>query len=127
VKKYRPTESELAILQILWKKGPSTVRFVNDELNKQREVGYTTTLKIMQIMADKGLVDRNTNQRMHIYTPAVKEKDTKNNLIQNFLETTFGGSAKKLILQTLGSHNTSKEELEEIKRLISELENKNQK
>ena len=122
--KIKPTESELSILQILWKLGPSTVRTVNDYLNKQREVGYTTTLKIMQIMNEKGLVYRNTDQRIHIYTAAVKESDTKNNLIQNLLDSTFSGSAKNLILQTLGHHTTTREELEEIKRLIQKIENK---
>lgn len=118
----RPTESELEILQVLWQHGPSSVRFVNDQLNKQREVGYTTTLKIMQIMVDKGLATRNTESRTHIYIPNVAEADTQQQLLRDFLDSTFRGSAKRLVMQALGNHEPSTEELDEIKALIKKIE-----
>ena len=118
----RPTESELAILQILWENGPSTVRFVNDQLNNEREVGYTTTLKLMQIMSEKGLVVRNTDRRTHIYTPAISEPETQRSLLDKFVDTAFRGSAVKLVLQALGQHRASKEELEAIKAIIEKQE-----
>ncbi len=118
----KPTDSELEILQILWAHGPSTVRFVNDKLNEEREVGYTTTLKLMQIMADKGLAYRNTESRTHIYSAAVSESDTQEKLLKQFLNATFRGSAMKLVMQTLGNHATSPEELDEIKALIEKME-----
>ncbi len=121
-KKIRPTESELEILQVLWEHGPSTVRFVNDQLNEDREVGYTTTLKLMQIMAEKGLADRDTSQRTHIYSPAVTEAETQQNLLTQFVDRTFKGSAMKLVMQALGNHNASEAELDEIKALIEEME-----
>lgn len=118
----RPTESELAILQILWENGPSTVRFVNDQLNNEREVGYTTTLKLMQIMSEKGLVVRNTDSRTHIYTPAISERETQRSLLDKFVDTAFRGSAVKLVMQALGQHQASKEELEAIKAIIEKQE-----
>lgn len=121
-KKIRPTESELEILQVLWEHGPSTVRFVNDQLNEDREVGYTTTLKLMQIMAEKGLANRDTSQRTHIYSPAVTEAETQHNLLTQFVDRTFKGSAMKLVMQALGNHNASEAELDEIKALIEEME-----
>lgn len=114
----RPTDSELAILQVLWENGPSTVRFVNEQLNLEREVGYTTTLKLMQIMAEKGLVSRNTETRTHIYEAALTEREAQRNLLDKFVDTAFRGSAVKLVMQALGNHQTSKEELEAIKALI---------
>jgi len=122
--KIKPTESELEILQILWEKGPSSVRIVNDLLNTKRTIGYTTTLKIMQIMTEKGLVIRNTESRSHIYDALLKETETKKNLLQTFINNTFKGSTANLVLQALGSEETSKEDLEEIKSLIEKLENK---
>ena len=120
----RPTESELEILQVLWSEGPSTVREVNSLLNLEREVGYTTTLKHMQIMAEKSLVTRDTSSRTHIYKAKILEADTQRNLVKSLVEKVFGGSAMDLVMQALGNHQTSPEELEEIKRLIQELENK---
>lgn len=122
----RPTESELTILQILWSEGPSTVREVNNVLNvqKENEVGYTTTLKHLQIMAEKKLVSRDTSTRTHIYKPNILEEDTQKNLVKGLIEKVFGGSAMDLVLQALGNHNASPEELAEIKKLIQELENK---
>ncbi|MCB0588015.1 MAG: BlaI/MecI/CopY family transcriptional regulator [Phaeodactylibacter sp.] len=118
----KPTESELEILQILWLHGPSSVRFVNEKLNEEREVGYTTTLKLMQIMVDKGLALRNTESRTHIYQAAVSEADTQKRLLQKFVDTTFRGSAMKLVMQALGNHQASPEELDEIKALIEKME-----
>ena len=122
----RPTESELVILQILWSEGPSTVREVNSMMNiqKESEVGYTTTLKHLQIMADKNLVSRDTATRTHIYKANILEEDTQRNLVKGLVEKVFGGSAMNLVMQALGNHNTSPEELAEIKKLIQELENK---
>ncbi len=118
----KPTEAELEILQVLWAEGASSVRQVNDILSKKREIGYTTTLKLMQIMADKGLVDRDTSTRTHIYKAVVAEKDTQQQLLDRFLETTFKGSAGKLVMQALGNHRASAEELEKIKALIKKIE-----
>ena len=121
----KPTDSELNILQILWSKGPSSVRAVNEILNENKDVGYTTTLKLMQIMTDKGLVTRDTSTRSHIYSSNVAEEDTKSKLLDGFLEATFQGSASKLVMQALGNHKTSPEELEKIKTLIKEIEKSN--
>lgn len=123
-KKINPTESELEILQILWENGPSSVRFVNDKQNETKEVGYTTTLKIMQIMSEKGLLEVNKEQRQHIYSSAIDESETKSSLLDGFLKKTFSGSAMKMVMQALGNHVPSKEELSEIKNLINEIENR---
>jgi BlaI family penicillinase repressor len=121
----KPTESELSILQILWQKKRATVREVNDLLNVESntEIGYTTTLKLMQIMAEKKLVERDTNQKVHIYYANVSETDTQQILVNNFVDNAFRGSAMKLVLHALGNHETSQDELNEIKDLIQKLEN----
>jgi predicted transcriptional regulator len=124
-RKYFPTESELEILQLLWAFGPSTVRFINGKQNEEKEVGYTTTLKIMQIMAEKGMLDVNKESKQHIYAPTLDESETKGKLLKGFIERTFEGSAMKLVMQALGNHKPSKEELKEIKNLINSIENKN--
>ena len=121
----KPTESELNILQVLWTKGPSSVRVVNETLNEIKEMGYTTTLKLMQIMTEKSLVVRDTSTRSHIYSANVSEDVTKNKLLNGFLENTFKGSAGNLVMQALGNHKTSPEELEKIKTLIKEIEKSN--
>jgi len=118
----RPTEAELEILQVLWEYGPSTVRFVNDELNRNKRVGYTTTLKFMQIMTEKGLVSRDETTRSHVYSASIDQEETQRLLLDKFLTNTFGGSAMKLVMQALGNHTTSTEELEQIKKLIKKLE-----
>jgi BlaI family transcriptional regulator, penicillinase repressor len=118
-----PTDSELEVLQILWQKGPQTVRFVNEEQNKQREVGYTTTLKIMQIMLDKGTLTREIVERSHIYTANVQEETTQTELLKGFTETAFRGNTTSLVMQALGNSNTTPEELAEIKALIEQLSN----
>jgi len=117
-----PTRSELEILQVLWKHGPSTVRFVNDHLNdEKRSVQYTSTLKIMQIMTDKGMLARDESSMKHVYSPRLEEKSTKGLLLDRFLDATFNGSAATLLMQLLGNKNTSKDELDEIKALINKI------
>ena len=118
----KPTEAELKILQILWEHGPSSVRFVNDKLNEEKEVGYTTTLKIMQIMAEKQLVKRNTDSRTHIYESQIEEAATQKQLLKKFVDATFRGSAMKLVIQALGNHEASEDELQKIKDLIKKIE-----
>jgi BlaI family penicillinase repressor len=122
----QPTDAELEILQVLWENGPSTVRFINDRLNEKKNVGYTTTLKIMQIMNDKGILTRRKKDRTHIYTPVLKEVETQSLLLDRLMKIAFKGSASKLIMQALGGRKTSAEELRKIKELITNLE-KNQK
>ncbi len=121
-KQLEPTKSELEILQVLWEKGPSTVRNVNDELLKQKEVNYTTTLKLMQIMADKGILKRDESQMKHVYSVAEEEQKTKDHLLEKFVDSMYKGSASKLVMQLLGNKNTSKQELDEIKELLKKLE-----
>ena len=123
----KPTDSELEILQLLWEYGPSPVRFVNEKLNERREVGYTTTLKLMQIMVDKNLATRNTDSRTHVYAANVNETDTQRHLLRNFVDATFRGSAMKMVMQALGDHTSSPEELDEIKALIEKMEKKESK
>jgi BlaI family penicillinase repressor len=119
-----PTKAELEILQVLWQHGPSTVRFVNEELNQQkREVNYSSTLKLMQIMFEKGLVRRDESQMKHIYEPAIEESETKGALLDRFVDTLYNGSASSLMLQLLGNKKTSKEEIEAIKELIRKMDN----
>ena len=121
-KQLRPTDAELEILQILWELGPVSVRTVNERLNERREVGYTTTLKIMQIMLEKGLVVRNTASRSHIYAAGVQETDIQKQLLNRFVQSAFRGSASQLVMQLLGNHKATEEELEQIKALIREIE-----
>ncbi|MDB5150759.1 MAG: BlaI/MecI/CopY family transcriptional regulator [Mucilaginibacter sp.] len=121
-KPIEPTKSELEILQVLWEKGPLTVRLVNDELLKQKEVNYTTTLKLMQIMADKGILKRDESQMKHIYSVVEEEQQTKAHLLDKFVDTMYKGSAGKLVMQLLGNKKTSQEELQEIKDLLKKLE-----
>ena len=115
----RPTDSELEILHVLWKHGSRTVRQVNDELSQQRDIGYTTTLKLMQIMHEKGLLTRSEEAKSHVYMAALGEKEARETLIDRFLETAFRGSASQLVMQVLGRHKTSADELDEIKRLLN--------
>ena len=118
----KPTDSELEILRVLWELGPSTVKTVNERLNKIRLVGYTTTLKLLQIMHEKGLVNRNDNERSHVYTSAIAESDIQSAMVNKLLTTVFSGSASKLVMQVLGNSNTSKEELLKIKELLHQIE-----
>ena len=117
-----PTDSELAILQVLWNCGPSTVRDVHEALSHNRTTGYTTTLKLMQIMADKGLVTRDESRRTHIYVAAGHPDRTRQQLVRSLLDRAFGGSAKALVMQALSANKTSAEELTEIRNLLDSLE-----
>jgi len=118
-----PTKSELEILQVLWQHGPSTVRFVNDKLNEQkREVQYTSTLKLMQIMSDKGLLTRDETNMKHVYSAAEEESKTKEFLLERFVNTLYNGSASNLMMQLLGNKKTSKKEIDSIKEMISKLD-----
>lgn len=119
-----PTDAELEILRVLWTKGPSTVREVNEELAVAREIGYTTTLKIMQIMAAKGIVERDENQRTHVYKAILRESDTQKSMMNKLLNSAFGGSASKLVMQALGNSKTTKEELAEIRKYLDNEINK---
>lgn len=119
-----PTKSELEILQVLWQNGPSTVRIVNEKLNDQlREVNYHSTLKLMQIMLDKGLLMRDIEGKNHVYRPAERQEVTQARVLRGLATIAFGGSAASLALRALGSGNTSPEELDEIKKLIQKIEN----
>jgi BlaI family penicillinase repressor len=123
VKKNEPTRSELEILQVIWKYGPCNVRFVNNKLNEeQRPVNYTSTLKLMQIMVEKGILLRDERQMTHIYRAAEEENKTKSHLLDRFVTTMYNGSGSKLMMQLLGNKKASREELEEIKKLIKDLE-----
>ncbi|MEP7141490.1 MAG: BlaI/MecI/CopY family transcriptional regulator [Ferruginibacter sp.] len=121
--KSEPTKSELEILQILWQHGPSTVRFVNDSLNEQkRAVQYTSTLKLMQIMAEKKMLKRDETNMKHIYIAAMEEAKTKGFLLDRFVDSMFNGSASNLMMQLLGNKKTAKKELQEIKDLLNKLD-----
>jgi BlaI family penicillinase repressor len=125
---YRPTPSELEILEIIWETGSATVREVNEKLEKKgKNVGYTTTLKMMQIMTEKGLLSRALDGRTHVYSAIILAGDTRNALIDRMVDAAFGGSAAKLVLQALGNYKASSEELREIKELISKIEKEQKK
>ncbi|MCC7186433.1 MAG: BlaI/MecI/CopY family transcriptional regulator [Acidobacteria bacterium] len=116
----RPTDGELAILQVLWDRGPATVRQVHEALFEARETGYTTTLKLMQIMAEKGLVSRDESARTHIYTARHGRDVTQQRLISDLMDRAFGGSAAALVMQVLASNPASAEELRDIEQMIAD-------
>ena len=118
----RPTDAELEILKVLWRRGPSTVREVFETLGENKTTGYTTVLKTMQIMAEKGLVVRDESERAHRYEPAAPEDETQRRLVGDLLRKAFDGSAKKLVMQALSTERASAEELSEIRRMLDELE-----
>ncbi len=120
-----PTEGELSILRVLWTGGPATVRAVNERLNadSDREIGYTTTLKLMQLMSDKGLVNRDTSARSHVYTAVAGRERTQQGLLRRFVDATFGGDRTQLVLRALGEGDATPEDLAKIKQLIAQLEN----
>lgn len=120
----RPTDSELAILRILWERGPSTVRQVHDTLAETRDTGYTTTLKLMQIMADKGLVKRNESARTHVYAAVATEAQTQRQLVKDLVDRAFGGSAAALLMQALDAEGATADELREIRKLIDDYREK---
>lgn len=121
IKHNKPTESELEILQVLWKEKEATVRTVHEVLLKNKEAGYTTTLKLMQIMFEKGLVTRDASSKTHIYKPAVSKEDTQQLLLNKMINSLFSGSSSELVLQALGGHEASVEELDKIQQLINQL------
>lgn len=116
------TKSEVEILRILWELGPATVRMVNDEINKSRDVKYTSTLKLMQIMLEKGILKRDDSQMKHVYSPIEEEQKTKKSLLSNFINNFYGGSASKLVMQLTGKEISDKKELDEIKQILKNLE-----
>src|SRR5687768_3202001 len=119
----KPTESELEILQVLWTKGTASVREVHEELSKSKEAGYTTTLKLMQIMNEKGLVKRDDSIKTHIYQAAVSREKTQKHLLGKMINTLFGGSASELVIQALGNHKASQDELNEIQKILTHMKN----
>jgi predicted transcriptional regulator len=122
LKHTRPTESELEILSILWEKGACTVREIHDVLSQTKDAGYTTTLKLMQIMHEKKLVNRDTSNKTHVYTAAISQQATQQQLLNKMIDTVFGGSASQLVLQALGHHHSSEEELEKIRQYLTAIE-----
>ena len=118
----QPTEKELAILRILWDKGPSTVRQINDAMNEKEPTGYTTTLKLMQIMTEKKLLIRDDSKFRHIYEPAISQEQTQGRLVGDLLEKAFAGSAEKLVMRALSAKKVSQKELAKIKKMIEKLE-----
>lgn len=123
-KQNKPTESEMEILQVLWEQGPSTVRDVHEILSEKKESGYTTTLKLMQIMNEKGLLTRNDETKSHIYSPAVKKQSIQKQVVSKMIEGLFKGSSANLVMHALGNHRASKEEIREIKKYLDEMEKK---
>lgn len=122
----KPTDSELQILQVLWELKSATVREVNMALsrNKDKEVGYTTTLKMMQIMFEKGLLERDSSSRTHIYKALVSQTVAQQNVVKKLINTVFNGSASQLVMQALNSKNSSPEEIDLIKKYLNELDKK---
>jgi predicted transcriptional regulator len=118
----RPTAGELAILRVLWERGPSTVRDVHAEMERERPTGYTTVLKLLQIMTEKGLVIRDESARAHVYAPAVEESQTQRRLVRDLLDRAFGGSAAKLVMHALAGRKASRGEIADIRRVLDKLE-----
>lgn len=119
----KPTEAELEILSLLWELKEASVRQIHERLAETKDTGYTTTLKIMQIMHAKGMVTRDEENRSHIYRPSTNQKETQKSLLKNLVTTAFGGSAQRLVMQALGQDNPSKEDLNEIRAFLDQLEN----
>lgn len=118
----QPTTSELAILTLLWEQGPLPVKAIHEQLSTEKEVVYTTILKTMQVMLERGFLDRESQGRKHIYRAAIAKEDTQDKLLDTFMNRAFGGSAKKLAMRALGNYKTSKEDLDELKALIEKME-----
>lgn len=119
----KPTESELEILQILWEKGQCSVRDVHEILATTKDAGYTTTLKLMQIMLEKGLVERDATNRTHIYKALVNQSDAQKHYLDKMINNVFNGSAADLVMQALGNHRSSKAEIDAIKQYLDNLKN----
>ena len=122
--KVKPTSSELEILNILWTKGPSTVRDIHEVLTQNKEAGYTTTLKLMQIMHEKNMVVRDERNKSHVYTANVSQEKMQGQLVKGMIEGIFNGSASRLVMQALGSKKTNAKELDEIRKYLDELQKK---
>ncbi|SJZ92977.1 BlaI/MecI/CopY family transcriptional regulator [Sediminibacterium ginsengisoli] len=120
-KQIKPTESELEILRILWDKGTATVREVHEVLSEHKEAGYTTTLKLMQIMFEKGIVARDDSSKTHIYSAAITRESTQQQLVGKMINSLFGGSSTQLVMQALGNHAPNQDELAEIQKLLDNL------
>lgn len=118
----KPTESELEILQVIWRKGQCTVRDVHEELAQNKDAGYTTTLKLMQIMADKGLVERDTNSKTHLYKAVISREQAQSSALGRMLDTVFKGSTADLVIQALGQHRASSDEIDAIKKYLQQFE-----
>ncbi|MCR8558413.1 BlaI/MecI/CopY family transcriptional regulator [Mucilaginibacter sp. BJC16-A38] len=118
----KPTESELEILQVIWKKGQCTVRDVHEELSKNKDAGYTTTLKLMQIMHDKGLVERDTTSKTHLYKSLITREQAQQTALDKIISTVFKGSTSDLVIQALGHHRASKDEIDAIKDYLKQFE-----
>jgi predicted transcriptional regulator len=118
-----PTRAQLEILQVLWKHGPSTVRFVNDQLNRQKEsLSYTSTLKLMQIMHEKGMVARDESSMTHVYSALLEEQRTRGVVLKKFVDTMYEGSVKSLMLELLGNEKTTNKDWDTIKDLLTKLD-----
>lgn len=122
MKNLKPTQGELEILKILWEHGPSSVKFVNEIQNKNKKVGYTTTLKIMQIMVEKDMLKRRKKGRGHVYRTVLKREKTQGQLLDSLLDSAFSGSAAKLVMQALGTNRPTKEEIIQIRELLDRIE-----
>lgn len=118
----RPTDAELGILRVLWRRGPSTVRQVHEDLERRSATGYTTVLKLMQIMTEKGLVERDESQRAHVYVARLPEEQTLGQLVGDLLDRAFEGSSSRLVMRALESRPATREELAEIRRLLDSME-----
>jgi predicted transcriptional regulator len=123
----RPTEAELELLRVLWHRGPSTVREIHDSLSQNKETGYTTALKLLQRMAEKGLVVRDESERSHVYSAAYQAEQTQRQLVRDLMRRAFGGSAAKLVVQLLSDEKASADDLAEIRQILDELEQKQSK
>jgi len=123
-KSQQPTDTELAILQVLWSRGPGTVREVHEALSASRDVGYTTTLKLLQIMHEKGLVRRDESQRTHRYTAVLSEESTQGRIVRDLIDRVFGGSARALLQRALAARPASRKELNQIRKVLDEFEEK---
>ncbi|MGJ8682229.1 BlaI/MecI/CopY family transcriptional regulator [Paraglaciecola sp.] len=119
-----PAPAELEILNLLWNLQEATAQTVNTQLNTQRKVGYTTTLKTMQVMTEKGLLDRRKEGKSHIYFPKIQESTTKESLLSKFIDNTFGGSTSQMMMQLVGKHKVNQDELKKIKTFLKDLEDK---
>lgn len=118
----QPTRSELEILEILWTKKEARAQDVHDQLNKSKDVGYTGTLKLMQLMHQKGLLERRREGRSHVYFPLISEAETKNTLLDKFVDATFGGSASRMMMQLLGNKKVSQREMDEIREYLDRIQ-----